>query len=91
MCQMKSDQPRTKLPDFTNSELTDVGRVVGGSEDQLGCTVVPRANVADVGLACHQDLGGTKVTQFQDPSCRVEQQVLGLDVSMADSHRVDVG
>jgi len=70
--------------------LTNVRSVVGSSKDQFGCTVVPRANVADVGLSCYQNLGRSKVTQLQDSGCWVEQQVLGLDVSVADSHRVDV-
>lgn len=35
----------------------DVGRVVGGAEDELGGAVVPRADVRDVGLAADQLLG----------------------------------
>lgn len=36
--------------------LTNVGRVVGGSEDEFRCAVVPRANIADVGFSCDKDL-----------------------------------
>ena len=38
------------------SELTDVCGVVCSSENQLGCAVVPRANVTDVGLARDENL-----------------------------------
>ncbi len=32
----------------------------------------------------------SKITKFKDPSFRVNQQVLWLDVSMTDSHRVNI-
>lgn len=71
--------------------LTDVGRVVGGSEDELGCTVVPRADIADVGLAGDEDLGRAKVTELEDARGRVQQQVLWLDIAMADAEGMNVG
>ena len=69
---------------------TDVGRVVGCPEDELGSAVVARADVADVGLARDDDLGGAKVAELEDTGRGVEQQVLGLDVAMADADGVDV-
>lgn len=69
----------------------DVGGVVGCSEDELRSSVVSRADVADVGLSCNQDLGGTKVAELENASRRVEKQVLGLDVTVTDADRVDVG
>lgn len=36
--------------------LTDVCGVVCGSENELWCAVVPRANITDVGLARHENL-----------------------------------
>lgn len=37
--------------------LTDIRRVVCSSENELRCAVVPRANITDVGLARHENLG----------------------------------
>lgn len=47
------------------STLTDVSGVVGGAKDKLGCPVVTRANVRNVGLSCNKDLGAieSKVTR----------------------------
>lgn len=65
--------------------LTDIGGVVGGSEDELGSSVVARTNVRDVGLALYQVLGAAKVAQFEDARFRVEQQILRLYVPVADT------
>ena len=48
--------------------LTDIGGVVCHSKDQLWGSVIPGTDVADVGLSRNQDLGRTKVTQFEDAS-----------------------
>jgi hypothetical protein len=72
-------------------EHTDVGRVVRRAKDQFRRTVVARANVADVGFARNENLGRTKVAQLQDTRGGVEEQVLGLDVTVTDAYRVDVG
>lgn len=69
---------------------TDVGRVVGRPKDELRGTVVARADVADVGLARDEDLGGAKVAELEDAGGRVEKEVLGLDVTVADTDGVDV-
>lgn len=46
--------------------LTDIGGVVRRSKDQLWRSVVPRTDIADIGLSRNQDLGRTKVTQFEN-------------------------
>ena len=70
---------------------TDIGGVVGRAEDELGGTVVSRANVADIGLASDENLGRAKVTELEDTCGRVEEEVLRLDIAMADADGVDVG
>lgn len=70
--------------------LTDVGRVVGGPEDELGCAVVPRADVADVGLASDENLGRPEVAELEDAGSGVKEEILRLDVPVADADGVDV-
>jgi hypothetical protein len=70
---------------------TDLGGVVCGPKDELRCPVVPRADVRDVGLILHQNLCAAKIAQLQYAGRRVQQQILRLDVSVADALRVDVG
>jgi len=70
--------------------LTNLGRVVGGAKDQLGRSVVPRTNVRHVWLVLDEDLCASKVAQLQDARVGVEEEVLGLDITMADALRVDV-
>ena len=50
----------------------------------------PRADIGDVGLPLHEHLGTAKVAQLELMRLCVDKQVLGLDVSMADLHAVDV-
>jgi hypothetical protein len=71
--------------------LTNIGRVVCSAKDQLWCSVIPRTDITDIWLSGHQDLGRSKVAQFEDTRCWVEEQVLGFDVSVTDSYRVDIG
>ena len=75
---------------YPAKERTDVGRVVGCPEDELGSAVVARADVADVGLARDEDLGGAKVAELEDAGGGVEEEVLGLDVAVADADGMDV-
>lgn len=70
---------------------TDVGHVVRSTKDQLWSSVVSRADIADVGLSSNEDLGRTEITQLQDTGRRVEQKVLGFDVPVTYSDRVNVG
>lgn len=77
--------------DEKEARLTNVGRVVGRTKDEFRRAVVPRTDVTDVRLALDQDLGRTKVAQLEDARRRVQEQVLRLDVAVADPDRVDVG
>ena len=74
----------------TDVDCTDVGRVVRRAKDELGRTVVAGADVADVGLACDEDLGRAEVTEFEDAGGGVKEEVLRLDVAMADADGVNV-
>ena len=71
-------------------QLTDVGRVVRCPKDELWRAVVAGTDVADVGLARDEDLGGAKVAELEDAGGWVEKEVLGLDVTVADTDGVDV-
>jgi hypothetical protein len=70
---------------------TDVGGVVGRTEDKLRSAVVPRADVRDVGLSGDEDLRRSEVAKLENTGGRVEEEVLGLDVAVADTDGVDVG
>ena len=72
-------------------QRTNLRRVVCRSKDQFRCTVVPGADVRHVGLILDQDLCAAEITQLQNARSGVKQQVLGFDVPVADSLRVDVG
>jgi len=76
---------------FLHSRHTNLSGVVGSSKDQLRCTVVARANVRHIGLVFHQNLRATEIAELQDARMRIQQQVLWLDVSVADSLGMDVG
>lgn len=75
----------------THLLLTDLRRVVGGTEDELGSTIIARADVRDIWLPAHQLLGTAEVTQLQHTRLRVHKQVLRLDVAMTDAQRVNIG
>lgn len=69
---------------------TDCGRVIGCTKDQLWGAVVSRADVRHVWFAGNQHFCAAKITQLEDASSGVEQQVLRLDVSVADAKVVDI-
>mmetsp|Transcript_18818 Transcript_18818/g.37965 ORF Transcript_18818/g.37965 Transcript_18818/m.37965 type:complete len:287 (+) Transcript_18818:456-1316(+) len=66
-------------------------RVIGGAEDELWRAVVTRADVSHVRLAFQQTLRRAEVAEFQGMRPAVDQQVLRLDVTVADSHCMNVG
>jgi hypothetical protein len=70
---------------------TDVGRIVGCAKDKLGRSVVAGADVGDVGLVRHEDLGATEIAKLEDARVGVEEEILGFDVAVADAEGVDVG
>ena len=71
-------------------KLTDLGGVICGTENQLRSSVVTRADVGDVRLIFNQYFRAPKVAKFENTGRGIEQKILGLDISMADTHRVDV-
>lgn len=72
-------------------ELTNLCCVVGRAEDELRRSVVSRADVRDIGLILHQNLGATEIAQLEYAGGRVEKQVLRLDVAVAYALRMNVG
>jgi len=70
---------------------TNFGCVVGRTKYELRRTVVSRADVRNVWLILYQYLGTAEIAKLEDTTSGVEQQILGLDVSVADTLRVDVG
>ena len=85
MKKKKKKKKKKRLP------LTNLGGVVRGAKDELRGAIVARTDVRHVGLVRDQDLGAAKVAQLQDARGRVQEQVLWLDVAVADALRVDVG
>lgn len=71
-------------------ELTNLRRIVDGAKNQLGGAIIARANVRHIGLAEQQLLGAAKIAQLQNGRLGIEQQILGLDVAMANAALVDV-
>mmetsp|Transcript_8210 Transcript_8210/g.26446 ORF Transcript_8210/g.26446 Transcript_8210/m.26446 type:complete len:496 (+) Transcript_8210:183-1670(+) len=69
----------------------DAAAVVGGAKDELRRAVVARADVRHVWLPLDQDLCAPKVAQLEHVARRVDEQVLRLDVAVADAEGVDVG
>ena len=65
--------------------ITDLGRVVGSTKDELRGPVVARADIRDVGLICDQNFGATEVTELEYAGIRIKQQVLRFDISMTDT------
>jgi len=71
--------------------LTNLGRIVGGTEDELRRSVVAGADVRDVGFVLDEDLGAAKIAELQNSRVGVQEEVLRLDVAVADALGVDVG
>ena len=57
-------------------------RVVCGSENELGCTIVSGANVGHIGLSLDQLLGASEVAQLKLVLLSIYQQILRLDISV---------
>lgn len=70
---------------------TDLRCVVGRAKDQLGRSVVARADVRNVGLVFDQDLRRSEIAQFENAGVGVQQEILRLDVTVTDPLRMDVG
>eukprot|EP00355_Strombidium_rassoulzadegani_P008311 CAMPEP_0168618554 /NCGR_PEP_ID=MMETSP0449_2-20121227/6133_1 /TAXON_ID=1082188 /ORGANISM="Strombidium rassoulzadegani, Strain ras09" /LENGTH=162 /DNA_ID=CAMNT_0008659435 /DNA_START=443 /DNA_END=932 /DNA_ORIENTATION=- len=61
------------------------------AEDELGSPVVAGTDIGDVGFALDELLGAPEVAELDDIVVEVDEDVLGLDVAVADAHGVDVG
>jgi hypothetical protein len=69
---------------------TNLCCVVGCTKDQLGRPVITRANVRNVGLIFDQNLGRTEIAKLENTTVGVQKQVLGLNITMADTLGVNV-
>jgi hypothetical protein len=69
---------------------TDACGIVSRTKDELRRSIVPRADVADVGFTRDEDLCAAKVAELEDTGRGVEEEILGLDIAMADANRMDV-
>lgn len=74
-----------------SAKLTDLGGVIGGTKDELRSAVVARADVGDVWLARNQNLSTAEITKLEDASVGVKQEILRLDVTVTDTHGMNVG
>lgn len=70
--------------------LTNVGSIVSRAKNELRSSVIPRAYITDVRFSGHQYLRGTKITQLEHAGGGIQEQVLGLNVPMTYSKRVDI-
>lgn len=75
---------------MTRNGLTDLGGVVSGPENKFRGAVITGADVGNIGLIFDQNLGTPEVAKLENPRCRVEKQVLRLNVSVADALGVNV-
>lgn len=71
-------------------KLTNLGSIVGCSEDKLRGTIIARADVGDIGLVRNEYLRASKIAKLEDTGIWVEQKILRLDISMADALRMYV-
>lgn len=71
--------------------LTNLGCVVGCAKNQFWGAVVSRANIRDIGLVLDEDFSTAKVAQLENPAVGVEQEILRLNVTVANALRVNVG
>lgn len=62
---------------------TNLSSVVGGAEDKLRGSIVSRADVRDIGLVLHENLCASEIAELQYTAGWIQEQILGLDVSMA--------
>ena len=76
--------------DRADGPHVDGARVLGGAQEELGRTVVARANVRDVGLPLDEHLGAARVDQLEAEPGRVDDEFVRLEIAVADAHRVDV-
>ena len=71
--------------------LADCDVVVLGAKEELGRAEEAGADVRDVGCARFQLLHAAEVADLDDAQFSVDENVVGLDVTVADVHGVDEG
>ena len=71
-------------------KLTDLCCIIGCAENQLGGSVVARADIGDVWLILYQYFCTSEITELQNASAGVQQKILWLDVAMADALRMNI-
>lgn len=69
---------------------TNLGCVIRRAKDELRSAVVPRTDVRHVWLVFDENLGAAEIAKLEHARCRIQKQVLWLDVSMADALGMDV-
>lgn len=85
-----SSRPCSRPRRIEQEAHTNACSIVGRTKDELRRSVIPGANVADVGFAGDEDLCAAKVAELKDTGRGVEEEILGLDVAVADANRMDV-
>lgn len=71
-------------------QLTNFGSIVGSAKNELWRSVVPGANIRHIRFVLDQNFGAAEIAQLQHTSRRVQQEILGLDIPVADALRVDI-
>jgi hypothetical protein len=82
--------PEHLRKDAAGRPQVDLRGVVGPAEGDFGRPIVPRANVLNVWLVGLQALGAPKVAQLDPVGREVDQEIVRLDVPVADPQRVQV-
>jgi hypothetical protein len=71
--------------------LTNAGRIIRCAKNEFRSTIVPRADVANIGFASHEDLCTTEIAKFENTSLRVQEKILGLNVAVTNADRMNIG
>jgi len=69
---------------------TDFGSVVDGAKDEFRGAVITGANVRYIWLSFDEILGRAEVTQLKHARVWIEEQILRLNVTMANSLMVKI-
>lgn len=69
----------------------DLGGIIRVSKDQFGRSIVPRANIGDVGLSRHKVLSAPEIAHLKDVRVGIHQDILRLDISVTDSNSMNIG
>lgn len=84
------DQTSTRVRPRANTNeprepLTNLCCVVCSAENELRCSVIPRADVRDVWLVFNEDLGTAEVAKLQNARGGIEEQILRFNISVTDT------